>query len=47
MRRDSRVQEKGLYSPFTQFKNYFVYEKGFSKENRKGSMILAHALSQV
>lgn len=44
------VRRKGLYSPYTAFRNYFVYEDGFNPLSRSESepiMALAHSLSQV
>ena len=44
------VRKKGLFSPYTNYRNYFVYEQGFTPlggNEGEPRMILAHALSQV
>lgn len=43
------VRRKGLFSPYTSYRNYFVYEDGFNpnRTQREPGMILAHSLSQV
>ena len=44
------IRKQGLFSPYTEFRNYFVFQSGFlpSVETEKEPlMILVNSLSQV